>query len=254
MKRWLIAAALVSSVCSARAPADTLEYLDTEMLTFGSFYSDGFGTGQDITQSSGGHPGRYLLASQSVPPGTTSLRFRNQDKGIFYEPAQYGALTSIDYSIDTRWVTATDFGGMKTGLILYQFSRGTFFLDPAVTVTQPVWTTQTRLNLGPQDFVTYTIQGQVDPTRHPDFSAGADQISMGYFYQLDSVPEASRQFSIGVDNVRVTFNYVPEPSSWVLAGIGVIALSATCRWRHRLARPTAKRANGTKAWRVEPTS
>jgi hypothetical protein len=152
-----------------------------------------------------------------------------------YAPGSLGAIAALDYSEDA--IMLNGFGdGQASGPALQQ--DGKVYLRYAVFAKDANWTPKSFLGLTQDSFslLNLTDTGIVDGTKHPDFSAAGSPITFGFFRFNATAATASGggSYSIiaGIDNWRIAI--LPEPSSLLLLGLGLLGLIGRRRLLDRL--------------------
>jgi hypothetical protein len=236
----IAAVILAVSVCAQNAPADvtysdgTFNNADWQVSMLFQSYNGGSVTGTQV--ASGGNPGPYRSIDTSVNPIGSNpysnvLGF-NQWLPDTYNPAALGAISGIDFSID--FLNINTFGNGQ-GFELALSQNGSLYgLLPHNTGTSGGWQHFALSAVTANDF--YQIRSvppiyMFDGAHHPDFSATGAPISFG-FYAATATTDVPFTLTAGYDNWSVTAHSRPEPSTFVLAGLGGLAFLA---WRRRFA-------------------
>ncbi|RMF94797.1 MAG: PEP-CTERM sorting domain-containing protein [Candidatus Schekmanbacteria bacterium] len=177
----------------------------------------GGGTVTAMQVATGGNPGEFreIINSVNYGPGSSVFGYHIRN-GADYDPSTEGAIGSIDYSEDS--IMFTGFGdGEATGPALFQ--NGKYYYSAQLYSNQSVWTHQSLLSLGEQDFHTL-----YDNNDHPDFSATGSIISFGFF-RANTTTFGSYTIDAGIDNWTLKINPavpIPEPSTMILLGFGLV--------------------------------
>lgn len=188
-----------------------------------------------------GNPGSHWVISYATPRSAGTFTATNRLGAIYmalsYDPAQSGALQTLDFSADIKGLSSSfafdtlgnirpalmqggvvytvigsDFSASKTQLGLYLNKQWTFAATAADWVTAVAGSAQ-----------------------HPDFSAAGAPIFMGFRYALGTSCSGVNGCTAGsaflsLDNFSATLTpvaaAVPEPSTWALlaAGLGLTLL------------------------------
>ncbi|MCC7333737.1 MAG: putative Ig domain-containing protein [Pirellulaceae bacterium] len=171
-----------------------------------TYFSGIQGSATQQQLKSGGNPGSHILVTTSVPAAS------QQEGNVVYsihrfndfilDLEQNGAIHSIEYSEDIRWVSgrAQDFG-----LVLFQDDA--IFLGPEQNAgTSGEWQSRGLDNLIASDF-TY-FDGETATTnrnRQPDLSATAKPITFGFYRSINAgIGSASFSGVTAADNWKVT--------------------------------------------------
>lgn len=171
-------------------------------------------------QFASGNPYRAYTHTVNNPTPTlfgdvSVFHFRNS---AIFTPSVYGAIDSLSYSEDTF----TDGRTIGCGLALLQngiMYAGGYRFDSGA------WATHSRTSLHATDFDSWYDNASgvpVPPITHPDFSASAPAITFGFYRANSQDAGLPAGYTVigGTDNWSVTVNYVPEPSSMLVAVIG----------------------------------
>jgi len=148
------------------------------------------GTATAAQVKKGGSPGSFRQITDTVADASFFYVFNANRKAV-YNPAQLGAITSINYSESNKLISG--FGqGQGTGPAILQ--NGKIYLTTARTLITPnaKWTKGSLSNLTAADFTT------IDTGETPDFSQTAAPIQFG-FYRGNSAT-FSYTISAAIDN------------------------------------------------------
>jgi hypothetical protein len=180
---------------------------------------------QQIT--SGGNPGDAIsFIHNFTGPANEYLSVQGVlNNSWLYDPGTQGALGSIFFSED-KFVDGVDFGSSNIRAMIFQ--NGNYYLAATpVDTTSDVWvsgaTTFVATDFGLFDFAT----GNSDPNQNPNFASGAMQFGIANL--ADVITGGPGVVTINYDNTFLQLNAVPEPSSLLLLGSGVVGLAGMLR-------------------------
>jgi hypothetical protein len=219
----------VGMVCAAGsiAHADVV-FSDTEFVPSNwGFESATIGPGGTSTaaQVSGGNPGNARQMTNNINALGTIWGFSRYGTttATRYEPLLSGAILSVEYSIDSRWLSGIGGQGQSIALGLRQ---GTIIYIAAHDITGSTgnWNTHSAINLTAADFQPLTSGAPVD------FSSTAQPIRFGFLVGNSSTSGAYTNV-VMYDNFRVVVQNVPAPAS-----AGVLAVSGLVLARRRRVR------------------
>ena len=216
----LLAGCVVAGVVamSAAARADVL-FSDGTFATsvwVNETVNVGSGGSVGVSQESTGNPGfaRRVTISLGSQAGDTTYSFNRYGNTLAtrYEPATSGAVTSIDWGIDARFVTASFFGAGQAIMLGLRQGNVNYVADYDVTGSSGQWNTFGATGLVAGDFT--RLDGLAGG---PDLSVSGAPIRFG-FVTGNSTTGGSYFTTVDYDNwfVRV----VPTPGSIALAGVG----------------------------------
>ncbi len=183
------------------------------------------GTIEDFQSSTGGNPGEFRQIKTTVNAGGGSgvWGFFNRS-GAIYDPAVQGAIWTIDYSEDAKYIDGTFLVGSEgqaTGCMLLQ--GGTFYWNYMITTIAADWHTLESLSLIEDDFRSLNSIND-----HPDFSANGEPINFGLF-RANGTTGSAYFIEAGIDNWSVTVNPVPIPGTIWLFTSGIIVFAGLRR-------------------------
>lgn len=216
MKTGLISALACASVASASVTYTDDTFANTNW-GFESFVAGSGGGSASATQSATtGNPGSArrvtLTTGPQVGDGIYALSRFGTTTATRYEPATQGAITTLDFSIDARFVTGTFFGAGQAVYIGAKQGTTIFGAYVDVTGSSGAWTTLAASNIAPSAFV--YLSG---PNTSFDTSATGAPIRFGF---INANGNGGSPFSTTVDydNFALTVNSIPVP--------GVLACSS----------------------------
>lgn len=241
----LLAAALLVPLISlfSAANASAVAFTDTtfadadwlirsEAVTPGSSHT----FGQDTTPGAGNpSPYRRMTHTNPVHPmgsGSTFTTITHERETWSYDPAVSGAIDHIDISMD-RIVFSATVGGQPSpssavGHVFRIYQDGLAFFpanDPRAFLSRS-WENIALTNLAGTDFVTTTSPGALNP----DFSAAGGVITFGYGRSNTNTAQSVEVITThGIDNFTVTVVPIPEPSTLLMIGVGMVLLGSTRR-------------------------
>ena len=174
-------------------------------------------TAGDNQVTSGGDPGSYLAVNYGpTGPADGILNMMTYFTGQSYSPQSQGPISSISFSADLKNVTGLNivfFG-------LFQDNRA-YLLDlPGLQLTSS-WTGYSRSGSTLNNFLSE------DYLTHPNLLNG-DPIEFGILTS-DSSFGGFLAGSYGIDNFQATITSTPEPRTWVLAALGILAIALSNR-------------------------
>jgi hypothetical protein len=222
---------LVLGLALAPVPASGLSISDSSFAEAdwsATEVLDSAGTAMFTTsqQLAGGNPDAYRQTTHSIPDAGQSIILSHVFSGAHHDPAVSGAIGSIDFSLDLRFVGGSD-GTAQVGYQLALVQAGTHYRAPATAgaVAQGpgnglpgLWSS---FAFGGLDAASFTRVFGPGPA-NPDFSAGGAEIRFGFLTQ-NSALETAIATTSGIDNWTVTV-HVPDPAAAGLLGAVLIAL------------------------------
>jgi opacity protein-like surface antigen len=164
-------------------------------------------------QVSGGNPGFAREMTNTANSGGTIYGFSRfgTTTATRYEPAVQGAILSVDYSIDARWLSGAGGDGHS---IMFGAKQGTFvyFADVDITGSSGAWTTHGALGLTAAAFQPLTTGAPIN------FSASGAPLRFGFIVG-NTAPGGGYTNVVMYDNFNVTIHNVPAPGVLGLAGL-----------------------------------
>ena len=202
------------------ASADWLAESGPTWLLFGQRPSNqgtSFTAMQEATGGSGG--GAYRFMTHSLPPNS-SMAVAHINLLATYDPQGQGAVSEVAYREDNI-VFEPPFPGAAAGVAVLLRQAGQDYVAGWSSYSNTTWQSWEIAGLTETDFVNRS-------GGHPDFSASAAPIDLGYLRWNGTTAGYDRQH--GIDNWEVTITPIPEPSTLVLLGVGAAGLAGyACR-------------------------
>ena len=203
--------ALASISCVALAASSTAgmffdgDFNDTEWTVVNVVGPAGGQTGAQVL--TGGNPDMFRSISTNTNSVTQTAHVRS---AWTYDPGM-GAVQAIEWSVDFRNINS--FGqGQGYGLMIMQ-NGVHYFGDSSITgSTSFEWQTHSSSPLINTQFV--RIDGSAG---NPNFSSGV--MTFGLYTGNDG----GNGITVGYDNLSI--NFVPEPSSLIVCGLGIALLA-----------------------------
>lgn len=177
------------------------------MWTRGDYEPDPFG------------PGMFLEGRVSISQAWFLV-------GATYTPSAQGAIQAIDWDYDAMGYMLGGFGFgpwvpvIRQDGLLYPYNENLYSYDGS-------WHNVALTGLTAEDF------GYGHYAPHPDFSKNGGQIEFGghIWGSQGSTDYVSTEMQVWVDDWEVNVSTVPEPSSLIALGSGLLALAGTIRRR-----------------------
>lgn len=214
-------AALV--VASMAAPAmASVTYSDGTFNTANwGFETVAVGPGgtSSASQVAGGNPGTARQIVNTINGGGGLVwgvsRFGTTN-ATRYEPVNQGAILTVDFAIDFRFVEGIGGEGQSVVVIAKQ-GMLVYGAGYAITGSTGAWGSHAVTGLTAADFT--LLNGASGPAI--DFSGTAVPLRFG-FGAGNSAPNNTYSNTVMYDNFEVVVNNVPAPAGGVLAGLGVL--------------------------------
>jgi hypothetical protein len=201
----LIAAAPAQQGAGPRFSDGNFEDIDWELTTLSNHPDISVLTKR---QSSGGSPGPFRIIHHIVPagsrdPGAPHVVSLHRFRRASYEPSRSGAIHAICYEEDA--FVLEGFGqGQGRGMALWQSGR-TYAAPLAATGVPIRWEHAGPRVFVQDDFYEVLPGATSDRNSHPDFSAGGDQIGLG-FLRTNTSRAGGFQLVGAIDNWEVEIN------------------------------------------------
>lgn len=176
------------------------------------------------SQVATGNPGTARELANSVnagPAGVFGFSRYGTNIATRYDPATQGAIASVDFGIDYRFVSGV--GGQGHGLQLGA-KQGSFVYAAAYTVTgsSGVWGSYSALNILDTDFTPLNGGPAID------FSSSGAFIRFGFIVSNSTIGGPYSN-TVDYDNFAVTVHQVPAPA----AGLALFGLAGVAARRRR---------------------
>lgn len=187
-------------------------------------YGPGSATG--MRDDVGGNPGAAWQATMTASTsGGTLNGFQRYTGTNLYDPAVDGAVASMDFTVDAKWISSSlVIGGHGVSAAIRQGG-----IDYAANPTQPTgftggWVTLTHTGITASDFS--RLDGLPGT---PDFSAGGAPFSYGFRTFIAGINPGNSGV-VNYDNLSLAVRSVPAPGAAALVGAGGLLLAR--RRRH----------------------
>ncbi len=226
------AAAITVMTLSASVAIASVTYTDGTFTNsnwgFETFVAGSGGGSGSATQSAAtGNPGSArrvtLTTGPQVGDGIYALSRFGTTVATRYEPATQGAITSLDFSIDARFVTGTFTGAGQAVYLGAKQGTTIFGVYMGVTGSTGLWTTLATTNFSPALFV--HLSG---PVTTFDTTASGAPIRFG-FINANGNGGSPYTTTVDYDNFNLVVNNVPSPG--ILAGASVAGIMSVRRRR-----------------------
>lgn len=217
--RFVLLTTLAAGSVAASAAAD-VTFTDTEFTASNwGFETAILGAGGTSTPSqvAGGNPGNARQLTNVVNGGGTIFGFSRfgTTTSTRYDPASQGAILSVDWSIDSRWLSGIGGQGQLIALGIKQ-GTVTYIADSDITGSSGNWITHGAITLTAADFQPLTSGPVID------FSATAAPLRFGFIVGNSSTG-AGYGNTVMYDNFGVTVHSVPASMSACAAAMGLAA-------------------------------
>ena len=189
---------------------------DTEMAddhwSVVSYTQSSGGTSAGSQSLTGGNAGAFRTVVNTINSGGLIVGAHIHEDAA-WNPGTMGALTSLDFSIDVRYISPFPGGdGQAFGLAAVQDGR-VFYASYDLTGSVPEWTTFSVSDVVLEDFLAWDGGADID--------ADGSEITFG-FYVANSSTGTPYGRTAGYDNFLVTL--IPAPAGSVVLGAGLIAV------------------------------
>lgn len=155
--------------------------------------------------STGGNLAEYRRVTHTFGEGAIVVAHLNSQ--AVYDPASQGALASVSYSYDLRYIEGP--AGGAVGYQLLVFQNNTYYGGPMNEIYSNAWLAFTGLAL---DYTKFNKIFGAGPAK-PDFSCSGAPITFGYLSaNSHTTPNATQTKTSGLDNWCVTLIKAPPPA------------------------------------------
>jgi len=216
--KWAVCGVVVLSAGSTVAGA-AVTFSDTEFAVadwgFETIVSGPGGTSVP-SQVTGGNPGfaRQLVNTVNAGGGATifGLSRYGTTNGTRYVPATDGAIASVDWSIDSRWLSGLGGQGQSITLGAKQ-GQVVYYADYDITGSSGAWTGHGALSLVAGDFQPRSAGAPID------FSATGAPLRFGFI--VGNSGDGAYDNTVVYDNFSVTIRNIPGPGGVAMGAVGV---------------------------------
>ena len=179
------------------------------------------------TKPSGGNPDFWLsidatMSANSDPNALLAAGFINNSWK--YNPQTQGLISKIEFSMD-RYISTITEDASENAILLVRQDDVYFFQTLQGTPTAAVWITISAQTVPlVQDWRSFNFtSGLITGGVHPNFTSNGSQLEFGV--ALSAQPNNRLiSGSLGADNIRISISAVPEPGTFILCILGVVAI------------------------------
>ena len=171
-------------------------------------------------QAAGGNPGtgREVTNTMNLLGTIYSFHAYGSTPATTYQPSVDGAVASVEWTIDGRWLSGI--GGQGQGIALGAMQGGNlYYADYDITGSTGAWNTFLATGLVSSDFTPFNGGPAID------FSAGGAAIRFG-FVVGNYAPDQAYFNTCIYDNYSVTIRTVPTPAAGAtvlgMGGLGML--------------------------------
>lgn len=174
----------------------------------------------------GGNPNEFMRIDLTlhVNGPDSAVWSLNTNNTAFYNPVSQGAITSINYSEDSRNFAPNNAGNVQgTGLLIVQGGKVFTQRNPVLVMPSPGfsnWAPNSAPGLVAADLWELTNTGTLIFNSNPDFSATGGTMQFGFWRGASSGTTGSGTYfrDAGIDNWRVEI--VPSPGAFAVFAVG----------------------------------
>lgn len=223
----MVATTAIASQASAAVYFDGI-FNDADWSLTGVTNATGVGSfGAGFQLPVGGNPNQYRLIRHNLivsNPGNGHYTSVHLNNTAFYDPGTQGAISSIDYSEDSKNFVNQAGNGQGSGLAILQGGR--IYVQRSPILVMPYsgysnWASNAAFGLLASDLYELDIAGNFLAFSNPDFSASGGVMQLGFW--RGNSGNGSYNTECGIDNWYV--NIVPAPGALVLIGMGGLVAS-----------------------------
>lgn len=219
---WIVVCSALALLAASSPARGDVAFVDTEFsnTTWGFETATAGPGGTSVpSQVGGGNPGfaRQVVNTVNSGGGATIFGFSRYGAttATRYDPVAQGAILSIDWSIDSRWLSGIGgqgrsiMLGAKQGSILY-------FADYDITSSDGLWHPRGAFNLAAPDFQPLFAGPAID------FSAAGAPLRFGFI--VGNSGDTPYSNTAVYDNFSLTIHNLPAPPiGGTAAGLAVLA-------------------------------